>query len=66
MWKISRETKENVAYLLGGAGFVHQLLIEKIDRPFMLTASLALMGFPLILKGEEKLKTGNTDQEENS
>lgn len=52
----SREDREVIAYILGGAGFAHELFIAQAERPFLLTASLALMGFPLVLKGEEKLR----------
>lgn len=53
---MTREDREAIAYILGGAGFIHELFIAQGDRPFLLTASLALMGFPLVLKGEEKLR----------
>ena len=53
---LSRENKEAVAYVMGGMGFAHELFIAQGERPFLLTASLALMGFPLVLKGEEKLR----------
>lgn len=53
---MTREDREAIAYVLGGAGFIHELFIAQAERPFLLTASLALMGFPLVLKGEEKLR----------
>lgn len=53
---MSREDREAVAYILGGVGFAHELFIAQAERPFLLTASLALMGFPLVLKGEQKLR----------
>ena len=56
MWPLSRDTRDTLAYALGGAGFLHELFISQGERPFLLTASLALMGFPLVLKGEEKLQ----------
>ena len=59
VWNFSRETKETLAYVLGGLGFLHELIVENAERPFLLTASLALMGFPLVLKGEDRLKNGN-------
>lgn len=52
--------KEVIAYLLGGMGFLHELIIAQAERPFLLTASLALMGFPLVFKAEEKLKKSGT------
>jgi hypothetical protein len=61
VWNFSRETKETLAYVLGGLGFLHELIIANAERPFLLTASLALMGFPLVLKGEERLKNGKKE-----
>ncbi len=66
VWNFSRETKETLAYVLGGLGFLHELIVENAERPFLLTASLALMGFPLVLKGEDKLRNGNGKEEKTS
>lgn len=41
---------------------MHELIIENAERPFLLTASLALMGFPLVLKGEDRLKNGKEEK----
>lgn len=54
---VSRELKEALAYVLGGIGFLHELFISNAERPFLLTASLALMGFPLVFKADEKLRS---------
>jgi len=64
VWNFTRETKETLAYVLGGLGFLHELIVENAERPFLLTASLALMGFPLVLKGEDKLRNGNGNGKE--
>jgi len=66
VWNFSRETKETLAYVLGGLGFLHELIVENAERPFLLTASLALMGFPLVLKGEDRLRNGNGKEEKKS
>ena len=66
VWNFSRETKETLAYVLGGLGFLHELIVENAERPFLLTASLALMGFPLVLKGEDRLRNGNRKEEQKS
>lgn len=52
----SREFRESLAYAFGAVGFLHELFLAHAERPFLLTASLALMGFPLVFKGDEKLK----------
>lgn len=62
VWNFTRETKETFAYILGGLGFLHELIVENAERPFLLTASLALMGFPLVLKGEDRLRNGKEEK----
>jgi len=42
-----------LTFLLGFAGFVHELFALG-ERPFVLTACLALMGLPLLLRADEK------------
>lgn len=53
---LHRATRDSIAYILGALGFVHELFLAHAERPFLLTASLALMGFPLVFSGEQKLK----------
>jgi hypothetical protein len=53
---LPRPVRDAIAYLLGAFGFLHELIIAHAERPFLLTASLALMGFPLVFSGEQKLK----------
>lgn len=54
MW---RSQIRNVStFFLGAAGFVHELLFVATERPFVLTASLALMGFPFVLGAEAKIR----------
>lgn len=67
MWPIHRQTKEFLAFILGGIGFAHELFLYQGERPFLLTASLALMGFPLVFRAEEKIKkNGNDDSGKNT
>jgi len=64
---LARPIRDAIAYILGATGFLHELFIQHADRPFLLTASLALMGFPLVFTGEQKLKeTGKLPTSENS
>jgi hypothetical protein len=49
-------TRNAITFCLGAAGFIHELLFTAVERPFILTASLALMGFPFVLSAESKLK----------
>jgi len=48
-----------ICFLLGAGTFVHEVVLTTGDRPYILTASLALMGFPFVLGFETKsLKKG--------
>lgn len=51
-----------MTFLLGAFGFVHELLWVPVERPFIISASLALMGLPLVLRGEDKLKEAEEKQ----
>lgn len=56
MWISNLLTRDKIFVVLGATGFLHELLIANIERPFILTASLALMGFPLVLKADQKVR----------
>lgn len=56
MWLKKVITKDKFLVALGATGFLHELLIIETERPFILTASLALMGLPIVMKAEEKLR----------
>jgi len=58
MWLFTRQARETLAYAIGALGFLHELILYQGERPFLLTASLALMGVPLVFKAEEKIKNG--------
>lgn len=66
MWPIERQTREFLAFILGGLGFLHELFLYQGERPFLLTASLALMGFPLVFRAEQKLKNNGNDDIDNT
>jgi hypothetical protein len=38
-------------FVLGAAGFIHELIVTGTERPYILSACLALMGLPLVLTG---------------
>lgn len=60
MWILEKITRDRIFVALGATGFLHELLIEgPTERPFILTASLALMGLPLVLKADAKINGGN-------
>jgi len=61
MWKtLNKFLTENLGYYLGAAGFLHELVIQNAERPFLLTASLALMGYPLVYKAEKRLRANGS------
>lgn len=62
---MNREIREATAYILGGLGFLHELFLQQAERPFLLTASLALMGFPLVFKTDELLAKRRDTKQSN-
>jgi hypothetical protein len=36
-------------FILGAGAFLHEVLTQGTERPFILSASLALMGLPFVL-----------------
>lgn len=48
-----KRLRDAATFLLGMAGFLHELLFVQVERPFLLTASLALMGFPFVLSADQ-------------
>lgn len=59
-----RRLRDVVTFLLGATGFLHELFLTHVERPFLLTACLALMGFPFVLGGDSLLKNRNPPPEE--
>lgn len=53
MWKI---TPEKIAFTLGAIAFLHEVLIAATERPYIITASLALMGYPFVKRADELLR----------
>lgn len=47
MWKLV--TRDATMFALGALGFAHEILTVGVERPFILTACLALMGLPVLL-----------------
>ena len=63
IWIRNLITKEKLFVALGSVAFLHELIIAEVERPFILTAALALMGFPLVLKQEGKLRSQEKKEE---
>jgi hypothetical protein len=40
-------------FLLGATAFLHELVIANAERPYLLTAALAMMGLPIVLRADE-------------
>lgn len=49
-----RLLRDVAMFLMGAAGFFHELLTMGPERPTILLACLALMGFPIFLRRDEK------------
>jgi hypothetical protein len=46
-------------FSLGFLIVIHEVILTDGERPYVLTAALALMGLPLVLRADEKRKNGN-------
>lgn len=46
-------------FIIGAVGFLHELLISNAERPYLITATLALMGLPIALRADERRKNGD-------
>lgn len=59
MWHL-RLTRDALLFILGATGFLHELFFTtgETERPFILTLSAALMGLPVILRAEDKIRNG--------
>jgi hypothetical protein len=61
------QLRDLATFLLGAGGFLHELFLTQGERPFLLTASLALMGFPFVLgvdKGIQYRRKDTTPSED--
>lgn len=56
-----RILREIATFALGAVGFLHELVIVGQERPIIIYASLALMGLPFFLRGEDKLRSGGEE-----
>ena len=55
MFGVNRST---TMFLLGAGGFIHELLREGAERPFILTLCGALMGLPFVLAADSRFRKG--------
>jgi hypothetical protein len=53
-----RVTRDGLLFILGAAGFLHELIITQGERPTLLLGCMALMGLPVFLRSDEKRKDG--------
>lgn len=56
-------TRDVAIFVLGGVAFVHELVSEGAERPQILIMSAAMMGLPLIIRGDEKRQGGPHDDD---
>lgn len=62
-------TRDIAIFILGGVAFVHELTSSTTERPQILIMSAAMMGLPLIIRGDEKrgeAKANDTPPANNS
>ena len=53
--------RDVLMFIFGAIGFFHELWTVGVERPFILTACLALMGLPFVLNGKGR-NGGNGDK----
>jgi hypothetical protein len=60
--------RDMALFLLGAAAFIHELLRTGAERPQILILTAAMMGLPVIIRGDEKRQEvkENGDRETNS
>lgn len=56
MWGLL--TRANLLFALGALGFTHELFIQERERPFVLAASVTMMGLKFAIKGDEMRNGG--------
>lgn len=54
-----RVGRDTVLFVLGAAGFVHELLTAGVERPTLLLLCGAMMGLPVFLRADERRRNGN-------
>lgn len=55
----SKITRDLVLFV-GGLGFMaHEVLVQPIERPYIITACLGMMGLPVFLRWDSKRANGN-------
>lgn len=60
----AKDVRAIALFVMGGAGFIHEVIVTKGERPTLLLACLALMGLEVWLRKDEK--NGNGDKRERS
>lgn len=53
--------RDSLIFLLGAYAFIHELTRTGSERPQILIMSAAMMGLPLIIRGDEKRQEGKAD-----
>lgn len=54
MWR--HVTKANLAFLIGVAGFAHEVVVQEQERPYVLAACCAFAGLKFVLRADDKLR----------
>jgi hypothetical protein len=64
LWKIiSTINRRSVMFAVGATGFLHELLLGDLERPFLLALCGALMGLPFVLSADQKLTSPREERE---
>lgn len=59
-WDRRRISRDSLLALLGAGAFIHELVMAG-QRPYLIAAALALMGFPAFIRLDEKRTQSQKD-----
>lgn len=71
MWRhyIFRNLRNALLFGLGALGFIHELftpIAGATERPTLLIVSATMMGLPLFLRAEEKIRRSEKNEDEDA
>lgn len=58
---MNKDLRDVFMFVLGALGFMHELILGPIERPYIIAASCALMGAPLVFNGATRIKNGRNN-----
>lgn len=60
---VSWVNRSTLMFTLGAIGFLHELVVSQVERPFLLALCGALMGLPFVLAADGKMRQSKEQEE---